>query len=78
MSIIEDLSRSISDAMPENIRRLQGDLEDNVRYAVQSALQRMDLVTREQFDVQSKVLARTREKLEALEKRVDELEQKLK
>jgi hypothetical protein len=44
---------------------------------VQSALEKMDLVSREELDVQEKVLQRTREKLEALEARISELEQKL-
>ena len=50
------------------------DLERNVKAAMAGAFSRMDLVTREEFDVQAKVLARTREKLAALERRVAELE----
>ncbi len=50
------------------------DIEKNVRAALQGGLSRLDLVTREEFDTQAKVLARTREKLEQLEARVAELE----
>lgn len=50
------------------------DVEKNTRAMMNSMFTKMDLVTREEFDVQSQVLARTREKLEALEKRVAELE----
>jgi len=51
-----------------------GDIEKNLRAVLQSVFARLDLVTREEFDVQQAVLARTREKLEALEKKVAELE----
>jgi len=52
------------------------DLEQNFRSVLQSSLSRLDLVTREEFDVQQAVLARTREKLEALELRLESLEEK--
>lgn len=52
------------------------DVEKNVRALVRSALGRLDLVTREEFDVQTKLLARTREQLAALEARVAELERR--
>jgi BMFP domain-containing protein YqiC len=54
------------------------DIERNVKALVASALERLELATREEFDVQARVLARTREKLERLEARVAELEQQLK
>jgi BMFP domain-containing protein YqiC len=50
------------------------DIEKNVKAMLQSGLSRLDLVTRQEFDIQSQVLLRTREKVEALEKRVTELE----
>jgi BMFP domain-containing protein YqiC len=50
------------------------DLERNIRAMLASAFARLDLVTREEFDVQAQVLARTREKLAALEARVARLE----
>ena len=55
---------------------MQEDLESNIHALLQGALSRMNLVTREEFDVQSALLQRTREKLEKLEKLLNELEQK--
>lgn len=55
---------------------MREDLEQNFRSVLQSSLSRLDLVTREEFDVQQAVLARTREKLEALELRLESLEEK--
>ena len=72
--LIDQLTAGIANAIPAGVGRLQADFEHNVRAAVSSALARMDLVTREEFDVQSAVLARTRLKLEALEKQVATLE----
>ena len=73
---IEDLIQTISDAMPAGLTGLQADVEKNVRAAMSATFAKLDLVTREEFDVQTQVLHRTREKLEALEKRVAELEDK--
>ncbi len=53
------------------------DVEKNVKAFITAGMSRLDLVTREEFDVQAKVLARTREKLAALEKRVADLEAQL-
>ncbi|MDA8094929.1 MAG: accessory factor UbiK family protein [Betaproteobacteria bacterium] len=53
------------------------DIEKNVKAVLQGALSRLDVVTREEFDVQAQVLLRTREKLSALELRMDELEAKI-
>ena len=75
--LIDQLTAGIASTMPAGIGRLQADFERTVRAAVTSALARMDLVTREEFDVQSAVLARTRIKIEALEKKVAALEEKL-
>lgn len=63
--------------LPEDLRRYGSELENNVRAALQGAFSRMDLVTREEFDVQSALLSRTRALLEDLEKQVRQLEQKL-
>jgi len=56
---------------------LAQDVEKNLRAALSAALKRLDLVTREELDIQMQVLARTRERLEALEKQVTELERRL-
>ena len=71
---INDLAGKLADSVPEGIRALREDLESNFRSVLDSGLSRLDLVTREEFEVQEAVLARTREKLEALEKRLAELE----
>ncbi len=63
--------------MPASARAVQEDLEKNLRAAAQAAFAKLDLVTREEFDVQSKLLARSRAKIELLEKQVAELEAKL-
>lgn len=60
--------------MPKGIRELSDDVENKIRQALQSQLSRLDLVNREEFDVQAQVLLRTREKLAALEQRLAALE----
>ncbi len=71
-SKLNDLVRQIVEAIPPGLKQVPEDIEKNVRLVLQGAFERMDLVTREEFDAQVKVLARTREKLEALEKRLAE------
>jgi BMFP domain-containing protein YqiC len=73
---LEELTKRISDLLPSNVKHMQDDVESNVRSLLQSALSKMNLVTREEFDVQSAVLQRTREKLELLEKQITELQEK--
>lgn len=74
---LDDLARRLADAMPSGMKNLQSDVEKNMRAQLQAGLSRLDLVTREEFDVQAKVLARTRAKLETLEQQVAELEARL-
>ena len=71
---IEELARKLADSVPDSVRAIKSDLEKNFRSVLQSGLGKLDLVTREEFEVQEAVLARTREKLEALEARLKELE----
>lgn len=73
----DDLVQRLSSAMPKGLQVLQEDINRNVRASLEAGLARLDLVTREDFDVQSAVLARTREKLAALEAKVAELEREL-
>jgi hypothetical protein len=73
---IDDLARQISKSIPSGVKGLQADIEKNVHTLLQSALGKLDLVTREDFDAQSAVLRRTREKLEELERTITELEKK--
>jgi BMFP domain-containing protein YqiC len=74
----DELARSVLDKLPAGFQTMQQDMEKNLRAALQSVLSKMDLVTRDEFEVQSAVLQRSREKLEALETRVAELEKRLK
>ena len=71
---IDELARQLANAVPKNLRALGEDLEKNFRALLLSGFERMDLVTREDFDLQAAVLERTREKLEALEDRIARLE----
>ena len=71
---IDDLSQRLHASLPEGMRVLQQDIDRNLRAAVQAALGKLDLVTREEFEVQAKVLARTRAQVDALSRRVAELE----
>jgi BMFP domain-containing protein YqiC len=71
---IDDLARRLAAAVPPGISSLRRDLEDNFKAVLQAGLTRLDLVSRQEFDVQAGVLRRTREKLEALEARLATLE----
>ena len=75
---LEELSRRISSLIPGDVKHMQDDIENNVRNLLQTSLTKMNLVTREEFDVQSAVLQRTREKLEQLEQLVERQSEQLK
>jgi BMFP domain-containing protein YqiC len=72
---IEEAVQSLANALPPGLTAMQADVEKNVRSALSGMFAKLDLVTREEFDVQSQVLQRTRAKLEVLEQKVAELEQ---
>ena len=72
--LIDDLARRLAGSVPEGVQALRRDLEQNFKGVLQAGLARVDLVTREEFDVQTAVLRRTREKLSELERRLQELE----
>ncbi len=74
---IDDIANRLSGAVPPGLNQFKEDMEKNVHAIVQSVLGKLDLVTREEFEVQKLVLAKTRSKLEDLEKRVADLEQQL-
>lgn len=74
---LDEISKRIDDALPEGLVQLRQDVKQNLRAGLEAALSRADLVTREEFDVQAAVLARTREKLTALEETVARLESEL-
>jgi len=73
---LSELTKKITSLLPENVQQMQDDLESNIHTLLQNALSKMNLVTREEFEVQTALLERTREKLEKLEKLLQELEQK--
>ncbi len=74
LSHIDDLARRLSGLVPPGLRESREELQENFKAVLQSGLGKLDLVTREEFDVQRAVLLRTREKLEELEKTVAALE----
>jgi len=74
--IIDDISKKVADGMPSGLLSLQDDFKRNAKKMIEASLRKMDLVSREDFDIQTAVLQRTRAKLEALEARVAELEAK--
>ncbi len=74
---IEDLARRLMESLPPAFRGMQKDLETNFRAVLRANLGRLDLVARDEFDAQTKVLERTRARLEELERRFTELESKL-
>lgn len=74
LKFIDELSRKLSDALPPGLTQLRDESNEQFRLVLKRAFERMNLVTREEFDTQSAVLARTREKLESLQKQIQELE----
>jgi len=75
---LDELTRGVLNKLPAGFQVMQQDMEKNLRASLQSVLAKMELVSRDEFEVQSAVLQRSREKLEALEARVAELEKQLK
>ena len=74
---INDLARRLADVVPSDLKLMKDDLEKTFQGLLQASFSRMNLVTREEFEVQSALLARARELAEKLEVRVSELEQTL-
>lgn len=75
-SKINELIQGVVDSLPPGLRNMPQEAEENFRAALRGLFNKLDLVSREEFDIQVKVLQKSREKLEALEKRVDEIEPK--
>ena len=78
LKAIDDLTRRLNELVPPGLKDARADLEQNIKATLQAGLARLDLVTREEFDVQRAVLMRTREKLDALDRAVEILEAQLK
>ena len=74
LAALDDLARRLSALVPPGMQEARAELEKNMRPVLQAGLAKLDLVTREEFEVQKAVLRRTREKLEALEQRLAELD----
>ena len=72
--VLSDIAKKLCDALPSNLHHFKKDIEKNFHGVLQGAFHKLDLVTREEFDAQTKVLARSRKKIEALEARLKELE----
>lgn len=75
---IEEIAKQVSDAIPPGLRNLAADFEEKTKAVIQRKLSELDVVSREEFDVQTQVLLKTREKLADLEAKVIALEEKLK
>ncbi len=74
---IEQIATQLQSALPKGVREIGTDIDKKMRAILQSQLGKLDLVNREEFDVQTQVLLRTREKLSQMEKRLTELEARL-
>ena len=74
---LDELARRLADSVPESVRAFGRDLEGNFKAVLQAQLAKLDLVTRQDFDVQAAILQRTQAKLTAIEDRLKELEAKL-
>lgn len=71
---ISDVIQNMIDSLPPGFKNLPEEMQKNLRGALHGAFEKLDLVTREEFDAQTAVLLRTREKLEKLEKKIVEFE----
>ena len=72
---VENLAKKLAESLPDGLRSVRNDLETNFRSVLRSSIGKLDLVTREEFEVQEAVLARTREKLEALAAKLEDIEE---
>lgn len=74
---LEEIAKQISSNMPQGLKNIADSFESKTKQVLQNKLSEMDFVSREEFEIQSKVLIRTREKLLELEAKVAELEAKM-
>jgi len=75
--IIDDIATKVSNAIPQSVKNTGDEFAQQAKQILKNQLTKLDLVSREEFDAQSKVLQRTRSLLEELEKKLEELESKL-
>ena len=71
---IEEIAQQVTDSIPPSLKNLASDFEDKTKTVLQRKLSQLDVVSREEFDVQTQVLIKTREKIAALEAKLAELE----
>lgn len=71
--LIDDVASKISSGIPDSLKTIASEFESNCKSVLKASFEKLDLVTREEFDIQKEVLAKTRLKLEQLEKKVDAL-----
>ena len=75
---IEAILTDVSRVIPDDMQHLKQDIEKNLRASLNAAFSKMDLVTREEFDVQTALLQRTRSQLDALQKKLNQIENEIK
>ncbi|MAR82966.1 MAG: hypothetical protein CMD44_04165 [Gammaproteobacteria bacterium] len=68
---LKNIKKKITENLPDDLDAIKGDLQQNIQSLIESQIKNLDLVTREEFEVQEQVLKRTRVKLEELEKQLD-------
>ena len=68
---LKNITKKITENLPDDLEAIKGDLQQNIQSLIESQIKNLDLVTREEFEIQEQVLKRTREKLEELEKQMD-------
>ena len=68
---LKNIKKKITENLPDDLEAIKGDLRQNIQSLIESQIKNLDLVTREEFEIQEQVLKRTREKLEELEKQFD-------
>lgn len=74
---LDEFVQKISSAIPDDLKTAKQSIEKNARTAAEGVFQRLDLVTREEFDVQSKMLSKSQQRVKELEQRIHDLEQKI-
>src|SRR5690625_4281885 len=75
LQTLDEITRKLAEAVPQELKVARAELEEQFRAVLESVFARMDLVTREEFEIQQKVLARTREKLEQIQRQLNQDDQ---
>ena len=74
---LEQIAKQIHDSMPQPVKELGSDVDQKIRQVIQGQLNKLDIVSREEFDVQTQVLLRTRQKLTEMEQKLADIEEKI-